>query len=700
MKGSSLFIIAGFFLVFVTLRSEEAPPLIAYKKAETKFRSIATGDSRKCFRDLFTVENLKREVQELEAARDTNRISGNWNHLDLATLPTPAAEFLLKFGIQLGDGTQDRGSCDNVPCLFNQVYGTPDGIAGYVHYIWFLRTGVYLAADNMVPNQVSPTPGSYNGISHPLSAYLFEKDELYAFWRLSRMMVVPHSNLTYLKEIQRVPKGQNMEGAASTTCGLAYSQGWINLNDGCLISYPQSDSGYVYSSVIHELTHQLDFEDGKRFNAGIYRSHREDYLALTGFELLEYQNSSGETVRQWNLKPDARVVSAYGSGSPQESFAELLAYFRTEGDNTKTKVSAETFELARGYYEGKSFEHEEIQKRWLKKASLSSAKDLLQNLLNCNDSECESLTLDLMVDDELGKIRSQDPDGCSVLSNPLIGQTFPQKLKTAMEEVSDTFQSGRQMRQVILENFDVIMNPLVSYESFFACHDSGSVCYENKILEKKASELESYGESAEVLLSVYKEVFPFQNVHDEVTGFYHSLLASREGIMKRKADELWESCKQIPLSDSQPPIGNEYVVREGYMVSSVYNCLNRGFMSGLHASLDAIKLQEFSPRNPEERAFILSLMRPVFVRIFDDQLRSGRGSERRNRDAFVAQYSKWVYDTMRSNRYWMPRGRPDQLTIEAACKDAAVKLIGNPVYFHLKKELFKDLLEKSCKDIR
>jgi hypothetical protein len=93
-------------------------------------------------------------------------------------------------------------------------------------------------------------------------------------------------------------------------------------------------------------------------------------------------------------------------------------------------------------------------------------------------------------------------------------------------------------------------------------------------------------------------------------------------------------------------------------------------------------------------------MRPKLVQIFDDHLSSGRAWEFRYRDAFTEQQGIWLYNTMRSNRWWIPRGRPDQMQIETACKDSAVKMIGGDIFFHLKKDLYKDLLEKTCKGIK
>ena len=702
MKGISLFILLGFVLTGLSLR-EESSPLISHRKVSGPKRKIANDHSGKCMRDLFTVEQLKKEVQELETAMDTNRLQGKWKHLDLSKLPTTAADFLVKHGDKLGDPNVpvSFGSCEDVPCLFNTLYDTPDGIAGYVHYLWFLRTDIYLAADNLVPGQVASGGGQYNGKLLPLSSYLYETDELYGWWRLSKMLKAPYSSLTYLKEIQRIPRGERMEGANAFACGLAHSDGWITLSDQCLIVYPGSDSGHFFPSVIHELTHELDFEVGKRHNDEFYRSHWNDYLTMSGFELKEYRNSAGQQVRQWLLKPDARIVTAYGKNSPQESFAELLAYYRVDGDNTKTKVSEDSWNLAASFYQGKQFETRAMADSWAKEASLRKTKDILKSVVNCQDSVCLDEAMKLLASDEVGRIRSEEPDGCRVMNDPLIGQTLPGKLSETFLSAGEamTAASNPEVRENIIQDFDEIMHPGAAYESFFACHNSNKECYEEKVRGMKGSTLSQYGESAGILISSYIATYPLEKITEEVSGFYQSLLASRERIMRLKSDELWNSCKKIPQSDSLPPSGTDYVVSEGYMVSSFYNCLNREFTSSLQSSLDAIKLQEFTPKNPDERAFILSLMKPRFTEMFNDLLRSGRARELKYRDAFTQQQGNWLYNSMRSNRWWVPRGKPTREEVEAACRTKAVDLIGGDHFFHLKKDLYKELLDKTCTGI-
>ena len=706
MKLLSLAFILGLssFLAYKTVKQESSSPLISHRVLPSQGRSFAADGSSKCMRDLYTVENLKKEITELEESLDTNRITGSWKHIDLSTLPTPAALFLKNYADKLGDANAPVTfeGCADVPCLYNTLYATPDGIAGLVHYLWYLRTGTYLAADNSVPGQQSPSPGQYNGTSFTLNEYLFDEDELYGFWRLGKMLRAPHATLTYLKEVQRVPRGERMEGRMASACGLSHSDGWITLTDQCLEVYRRSDSGYFFPAVIHEINHQVDFEDGKRFNDELYRSHRQDFLSLSGFELKEYRDSSGAIVRQWMLKPGSRLVTAYAQGSPQENFAELLSYYRVEGDKTVTKVEKDSYDFAGAYYQNKKFESQSIADAWVQSAVSGRVKDVIRTVITCADPECLSRELTLIAEAEVGRIRSEEVDGCSVLSNPLIGQTLPLKIQEGLKSAADEFsaESTPEIREKLAASFDDFMKPAAAYESFFACHFSGQECYDQELKNRKKMELDAFGDFSDRMLGVYEWAWPFDGVQKEVTTFYQSLLSSREGVMKKKADELWDSCKAIPQSDSQPPQGTDYIVKDGYMMSSFYNCLNRGFVSMVNSSLDAVKLREFSPKNTQERSFITGLLRTRMTSIVDDKLRSGRATEIRYRDAFVQQQSAWHYNTMRSNRWWVPRGRVDQATLESACKAAGVQLIGGDIFFHLKKDLYKDLLEKTCKGIR
>src|SRR5690606_37859001 len=157
---------------------------------------------------------------------------------------TPGAIFLKKYGNELGDlkhpESLNFSGCEDVPCIINRIYKKENHVAGYVHYIWFLKFKHLLAADNLVPSldkKKTLLPGIYNERHHNLDDYLYSDNELYALWRLSSMLNDHFYGLKDLNEVQRIPRGNHIEGKGESSCGLAFTRGNIGkilLTDGCL----------------------------------------------------------------------------------------------------------------------------------------------------------------------------------------------------------------------------------------------------------------------------------------------------------------------------------------------------------------------------------------------------------------------------------------------------------------------------------
>ena len=106
--------------------------------------------------------------------------------------------------------------------------------------------------------------------------------------------------------------------------GLAYSNGYVIMQDLCLGLYGDNEAGSFYESVLHELTHQLDYHEGRKLRK-TYRSQEKDYLDVSYFLLKEFRDDNGRTVRQWEHKPGIKLVSSYAGTSPAENFAETIA---------------------------------------------------------------------------------------------------------------------------------------------------------------------------------------------------------------------------------------------------------------------------------------------------------------------------------------------------------------------------------------
>jgi hypothetical protein len=66
MKVASILFLVGFTLIFFSLKKNDQSFLISHRTKTSPLRSIANTGTNKCMRDLFNVEELKKEVKELE----------------------------------------------------------------------------------------------------------------------------------------------------------------------------------------------------------------------------------------------------------------------------------------------------------------------------------------------------------------------------------------------------------------------------------------------------------------------------------------------------------------------------------------------------------------------------------------------------------------------------------------------------------
>ncbi|HLW56568.1 MAG TPA: hypothetical protein VKY27_04230, partial [Bacteriovoracaceae bacterium] len=196
MKQSNYFLFAIALVTLGACTGQKTPKSLAtawqnqhLTESNSLLRAVASNNQNgMCLSSVFNSQTLKNEVAEYEKRITGTPVRGSWRHLDLSTLPIPQANFLATYGNEIGDQAQpdsiDYSGCYDLPCIFNRIYDREeDYIAGYVHYLWYLKFGHYLSLDNKVPDQNSPTPGIYNEKQFSVKDYLYSEKELYGLWR-------------------------------------------------------------------------------------------------------------------------------------------------------------------------------------------------------------------------------------------------------------------------------------------------------------------------------------------------------------------------------------------------------------------------------------------------------------------------------------------------------------------------------------
>lgn len=580
----------------------------------------ATPIGNQCLKDKFSVPTLEDEIAELERpSLNAEKIEGNWHDIDLSSLKVPEANFLNSYGDQIGDitdpGAIDYSGCKNLPCIFNRIYGKEEGVAGLVHYLWYLKFGHMLALDNHVPRQKSGTAGVYNGKSVPLKDYLFNQKELYGLWRLTHILGAPHTGIAQLRQIQRVPRGETFEESDyKEACGLASNGGWIKLTDKCLVIEQDIDQGHLYPSIVHEIGHQIDYEEGKRLYKASHRSHQKDYLKLSGFYLHEYKDAQGNIHRSWKRKKGP-LLTNYAGVSPQENFAEVTAWFRVDGDLARKKMTQDHFNfISKNYYGNKKFGKEWLVQSWISVYSADFNQETTRAFIECSGGQkCTERRGPEIERDVRARVMIKEAEGCKVFNDKNASDRWQSEASLLIKKIFDGHRKSMTLDKKYLARLRGLSSgqagPEIASSAFVECsggqHEQD--CYADEVRRKIEDEK---------LAQVYLSFYPWGDIREKSLSAYRSHIMSREDDLRKSVRKVWKGCLINP-NDQEVPSGGIFLLSDGYMISSLYNCLNAQLPESIKEIVRALGVQhgkEEALLYSEVQSRMVSLLRDIYER--------------------------------------------------------------------------------------
>lgn len=748
MKRSSLFLILLLFFISCTKRQDASLVSLLVQKAsvDNKItqRSLANVAANQCLKDVFTVDLLKAEIKEIEKKyKSGTKVTGKWKHLDLSKLSIPQANFLKTYGDRLGDINKpnafDYSSCSDVPCVFNKIYAKEENTAGYVHYLWYLKMGNLLSASNAVYDFNKKLQGVYNEKEFDVSAYLYTDKEIYGFWRLLQLMKEPHTKLSDLKEINKVPRGESFESVVEKrkkgevslgeVCGKAYSSGYVVLQDLCLTLYSDWESGDFYESVLHELTHQLDYQEGRKLKKS-YRSDEQDYLDVSYFYLKEYKDENDKTVRQWTHKEGIKLVTGYAGTSPAENFAETISHFRTDGSRTQASITKDHWNfVSRNYFSTKSFDKPTLMKEWVKsKSSLLSQQafiavsdcsqsskntastffkktdfeiPVLPTMMNCLGTKATEISLNLQ-----GDIKVSDPDGCKTFSSYDAKSSWDPLFKTELVLVLNRYLKELQADKNYFAKIQSFINSIseteMATEAFLSCDalDTEDECYKEAVVRlslRKLAPLNLPEAHAQELAEMYLAAHSLSDTKELLGSYYRSFVASHSSVIEEEALTLWNKCSAL-VGDEATPSGKHFTLNKGYLISSIYNCLNLDFPDTRLSIVNRLTVDNQRVQNLKEENILKDEVTPELRKQLLSLYEVESQKEQEEAAKFIKGDKGELRKSMLSNFDWVK----DVLNTENILRDCRKKSMTEIMFvnkYHLKQTLFSGLVESACENI-
>lgn len=411
-------------------------------------RGVADAQQPRCLKDRLTLENLRADIARLEKERGGQPVQGKWAGVDKSSLSPAQGEFL---SYDDGKWIHSKGisfaGCSDVPCILNQVYGTPGAEAGYKAYWWYLRMGsIFSMTDKLPADKGGSAFGEYQ---EPYSIpnltyrdYLLSESELSAFWILSWTLSDSYRYLPSFKQVYRIPRtyrarswfrsaacknahpgmdyivedpapapGQTPNPDRCETMTVAgavgdpkYGWGQIRMSDFALqITNPIVPSrNSFFLTAPHEVTHLLDLVLAKtqeRFALDpewIEISGWECVKVITvnGFSRLDctHPDFSNGQPRGWltnSIRDEApprseSFVSDYAVTSPAEDFAETAAYFRFRPERALFRSPQKSALISQKIYGGRTFDSAGLTRYYTSAATTRVAAALGELVKQCS----------------------------------------------------------------------------------------------------------------------------------------------------------------------------------------------------------------------------------------------------------------------------------------------------------------------------
>lgn len=705
-------------------------------------RKLAAAGDAECMIDTFNEETLKAEIASIEEKyKKEQKLEGSFEHLDFKDLPVTQAKYLKSYGKSLGDLSGavkfDFSTCSSVPCILNKIYGQDSGVEGYAIYLWYLKTGYTLSVDNFVYDQNSTVAGVYGGKNYSFKDYLYSKDELYSFWRMSHMLSSHYKTLSNLKEVQRLPRGASFEKSSAATCGLAWSSGWVQLSDSCLThGYNNKDSGFIYEAVTHELAHQIDYHEGRdpsrSWDVG-YRSKKADWLNASGWTEREERTGEGNLARitrVYSIKPGfSQFVSSYAQTSPAENFADTLSMYVHNGDHTKKSIPAELFDIVKkGYYAQEEYTLDENVNRIVQRNYSRYVKDILDLTVSClepgTDSKsayfsgvsfkekipplmlnCMGTMAESLEKTVFGHIKMTEPEGCNISKIKINGAKKLQESwrKLVASQIDDAFgkmKNDSQYLARIKEFYEKLaqdQGPQRVYVSCYGETDEKS-CFAEKIQEMAELKVSSLGATAaqqDEMIRLYIDSFQFQAVQGQVRLYYQNFIKGQSAIITENSESIWKQCLQVKADNKEPPTGTLFNIGTDYMVSSLYNCLNYGLPDAVKNLVRKLEIDGRNVKDGKEELILIHQIMPIVVSELKDYFARDKGVEADRIKDYESTHKQNLKDKVLGGFDWATNYVDNKKIIDD-CKAAVLSNINIDLYFHQKKEAFSSSLDEIC----
>jgi len=538
-----------FILAFFISCNEQYRP-ISYLGLESKERNYlrfpANISDNKCFLDEFGIDRIREDIAVMESKWIKKvKVPKAFDQIDLKPAETHYIKRFHKY-IFLNE---DSSSCSSLSCLLNIAYGNHESEAGDRIYHWYLSMGTGISTLDSIPTYDRTTFKDKT-----LKDFLFPVKELKLLNITSKILSSKYKNL-YISTMHRFPDntspGTSVAGMYNGFTG-ASSKPFREIfltNQYSNHSNTDEIKGYYFHTLIHELTHALDFSHGDSNKILSYVSTQKNWTDLSWewgeAKITVEQEIDGiktkieKTIMKW-LPVEGKTngfLRAYMKVSPKEDFADAGSYFIISPDTLNSKAKDKYEKFKEEFYFGDSFRDAVEVELIQKELSNYLATNINSIVKNCALDGYESKRSDFSL--LLPEI--------SILLDPKTKNCLIDQIETIISEKMLEVKSLRYKSCKVIKGKETeyIQNAVDRNEVFLeeSLNQIGEIGQAKESWSKLRTDLKNTCDPTSIYLSTRDELDPSEeyskimitcinNVFDEYSNITHLLEVEMEEYLK------------------------------------------------------------------------------------------------------------------------------------------------------------------------
>jgi hypothetical protein len=363
---------------YLTLKSQE-------QQSNHRIPSSQFPEKQQCLVDTFDLNFLKNEIKYLESKWKNQKVTIP-SKFNFATKLTTAQKTYIKKYHEYIKINELSKQCDDLICILNSAYGKLSGEEGHRIYYFFLQTGYSISTNDTLPDFQKMTDKAPKD-------FLFTNNELKIFNLLPSLIHADFFNHKLISSFHRFPNGTS----PGPLVAGQYQYSWSHHNNvliekksGRIYLTNQSTkyddkkklyTGYFIHTLIHELGHALDYNQGE-----LYPPHYSDSSDWKKGNWLKYEvKTENKTVATEIPNESAKFVSEYAKTSSKEDFAETSTFFYYNPKHTFEKVPNKGKLFSYKFENKKNYQLPELKKLYADEIVNHLTTNLIESYSSCLD---------------------------------------------------------------------------------------------------------------------------------------------------------------------------------------------------------------------------------------------------------------------------------------------------------------------------